>query len=174
MSDFAKRLDERIRRLSNDVQSTNDWRKTRIEIEKRGGRWVAENGMVFELRDGVIYQFLSDHGQGLSQLTITALDTEVPFVAELHMDLQGTSPEKRATLIRELMDAAARVPPPRAELVHIAPGDWLSRISLARWGTVNWKSHLKPTQMTLDARKARGKRFDPDLIYPGDTFEVVR
>jgi hypothetical protein len=174
MSDFAKRLDERIRRLSNDIQSRNDWRKVRIEIEKRGGRWEAENGMVFELRDGVIYQFLSEHRQGASQLTVTALDAPIPFVAELDLDLQGTPPDKRAALVKELTDTAARVPPTKAKLVVIVPGDWLSKISLARWGSIDWMSHLKPTKMTLDARKAKGKRFDPHWIYPGDTFEVIR
>jgi hypothetical protein len=174
MSDSAERLDERIRRLSNDVQSRNDWRKVRIEIEKRGGRWVADNGIVFELRDGVIYQFLSEHRPGVSQLTITALDAPVPFVAELDLDLQGTPPDKRAALLKELMDTAARVPPAKAKLVVIVPGDWLSKISLARWGSIDWMSHLRPTQMTLDARKAKGRRFDPHWIYPGDTFEIIR
>jgi hypothetical protein len=174
MSDFAKRLEERIRRLNNDIQATKDWRKLRMEIEKRGGRWEADNGIVFELRDGVIYQFLSEHGQGVSQLTVTALDTPVPFVAELALDLQGTPPDKRAALVKELTDTAARATSKKAKLVWIVPGDWLSKISLARWGSTDWMRHLKPTQMTLDARKAKGKRFDPHWIYPGDTFEVIR
>jgi hypothetical protein len=174
MSDLAKRLEERIRRLSNDVQSRNDWRKVRIEIEKRGGRWEAENGIVFELRDGVIYQFLSEHREGVSRLTVTAVDAPVPFVAELDLDLQGTPPDKRAALLNELMNTAAQVAPKKAKLVVIVPGDWLSKISLARWGSIDWMKHLKPTTMTLDARKAKGKRFDPHWIYPGDTFEVIR
>jgi hypothetical protein len=174
MSDVMKRLEERIRRLNNDIQSRNDWRKVRIEIEKRGGRWEAENGIIFELRDGVIYQFISDYREGVSQTVVTGVDAPVPFVAELDMDLQGTPPDRRAALVQELMSTAARATARKAKIVVIVPGDWLTKISKARWGSLDWMKHLKPTQMTLDARKAKGKRFDPHWIYPGDTFEVMR
>ena len=174
MTTSVARLTERIRLLKTDLQSTKDWRRLRIEIEKRGGRWVAENGVVYELHEGVIYQALLDRGEGVTEVTITGLDAPEPFVAELDMDLQGTPPDKRAALIRELVSAATRAPKAKCELVWIIPGDWLSKIALARWGTTHWQSHLRPTEMTLNARKAKGKAFNPDLIYPGDTFEVIR
>ena len=80
-----------------------------------------------------------------------------------------------------------RVPPPRKpektavatpqsaapEIIVILDKDWLSKISLARWGTIEWHHHLKPTEITLAARAKQGKKFNEDLIYPGDTFEVI-
>ena len=173
MSDIVKRLEERIRRLKQDQFAQKDWMKLRWEIEKRGGKWRAENGLTFELRDGAIYQYLSDHAQGVSQLIVTNLDAPVPYVAELDMDLQGTPPSARAALLKELSDLAARTPKAPVTIITIVEGDWLSKISQARWGTIEWKRYLKPTPQTLAARRARGKPFNPDLIYPGDTFEAI-
>lgn len=173
MSDYMKRLDERIRRLKNDATARSNWRRLRIEIERKGGKWRADNGLVFELRDGAIYQYLSDHKEGVSNLVITALDAPIPYVAVLDIDLQGTPPNKRKALLEELEGEVAKVSSPEAEIVVIVETDWLSKISLARWGTIEWKRHLKPTKMTLDSRKAAGKKFNPDLIFPGDTFEVT-
>ena len=53
MSDL-KRLEERIRRLKADSLARNTWRRLRYEIEKRGGTWRCDNGMVLELKDGVL------------------------------------------------------------------------------------------------------------------------
>jgi len=176
MSDYMKRLEERIRRLKADSLARNTWRRVRIEIERRGGKWRAENGMVFELRDGAIYQYLEDSREGVSNLTITALDAPVPYVAELHLDLQGTPPEKRKALLEELNRKVegrrTAQSEPDSEIVVIVEGDWLSKISQARWGTIHWERHLTPTALTLDSRKARGEKWNPDLIYAGDTFEV--
>ena len=173
MGDYASRLEERIRHLKNDTIARNNWRKLRIEIEKRGGKWRAENGMVFELRDGAIYQYMSDHEEGVSGLVITSLDALEPYVAVLDMDLQGVPPSKRQGLLEELDAMASEDIKPPVDMVVIVEGDWLSKISLQRWGTVHWKRHLKPTKMTLESRKKMGKKFNPDLIYSGDTFEVI-
>ena len=171
MSEYETRLADRIKRLKNDTYARNNWRRARIEIERKGGKWRADNGMVFELRDGVMYQYLSDHKEGVSNLIITALDAPIPYVAVLDIDLQGTPPEKRQALLEEL-EATAKNLQTETEFVVIIDEDWLSKISLARWGTTDWKQHLIPTRMTLESRKARGKPFNPDLIYSGDTFEV--
>jgi len=128
---------------------------------------------VFELVDGAIYQYIADSKGGVSQLIITAMDAEVPYVASLEYDLQGTPPERRRQLLRELEASVEAIRNRPVETVTIVEGDWLTRISLARWGTLDWKRHLKPTEMTLESRAVRGVPFDPDLIYPGDTFEVV-
>lgn len=173
MSDVVKGLEDRIRRLKSDAIARQDWFRLRIEIEKQGGRWEAPNGLVFELKDGAIYQYLSDYKERVSQLVVTCLDAPVPYVAELSLDLQGTPPAKRSSLLKELSDAAAKLSSPPSEVVVIVKKDWLTKISLARWGTINWKRHLKPTEMTHKARRARGRKFNPDLIYPGDTFEVI-
>ncbi len=58
-------------------------------------------------------------------------------------------------------------------MLTIVKDDWLSKITLKRWKTIYWDRHLKPTQETLDNRKQRGESFNPDLIYPGDTFEII-
>jgi hypothetical protein len=173
VNDYSKRLDERIRQLKADTLARNSWRRLRIEIERRGGRWRAENGLTFELRDGVIYQYLGDYKEGVSNLIITSLDAPVPYVATLAIDLQGTPPSKRKALLKELEETAAKTKGPPAEIVVIVEHDWLTKISKARWGTMQWGRHLKPTSATLDARKKRGVPFNPDEILPGDTFEVT-
>jgi len=173
MSGYIKRLEERIRLLKNDYRSRNDWNRVRIEIEKHGGKWVAENGTVYELRDGVIYQYFSE--SGVTNLVITALDALVPYVAELDYDLQFATPDKRKKLLEELQKEITEYEKPRqqAEIIVIVERDWLSKISQKRWRTMQWEKHLRPTQMTLDSRKLRNEKFNPDLIYPGDTFEVT-
>lgn len=180
-SPYIRQLDDRIRALKADALAHKSWMQLRREIESHGGRWEAPNGIVFELHDGAIYQHLSDHGEGVSQLVTTSLDAEVPYVAELSLDMQGVPPEKRSQLLKELAQAQlhkaqAGAPPaaaePKVELVTIVEGDWLSKITQKRWGTFDWKLHLQPTALTLASRKARGRDFHEDLIYPGDTFEV--
>ena len=172
MNNTIEKLEKRIKRLKADVQARNDWLKLRREIEKHGGKWRADNGMVYVLKDGVIYQYASEFEQGVSNLVITSLDGPVPFVAVLDHDLQGTPPHKRKALLRELEQQVKKNPAPAVELIHIVEGDWLSKISESRWGTIHWQQHLKPTEMTLLARKKKNMRFDEDLIYPGDTFQV--
>ena len=93
MTEYLDRLEARIRRLKNDAYANNDWRRARIEIERKGGRWRADNGTVYELKDGVIYQYLGDAKEGASRMIITAVDAPVPYIATLDMDLQGTSRE---------------------------------------------------------------------------------
>lgn len=172
MSDYMDRLEARIRRLKQDAYANNDWRRARIEIEKHGGRWRADNGTVYELHDGVIYQYMSDYKEGVSNLIISAIDAPIPYIATLDMDLQGTPPEKRKALLEELERTAARLQDQK-EYVVIVENDWLSKITQRRWGTTDWSHHLRPTKMTLESRKLRGKPFNPDLIYPGDMFEVI-
>ena len=81
MSEYMAELDARIKRLKSDANSRNDWRRARIEIEKHGGRWKADNGTVFELRDGAIYQFMTENG--VSNLIISAVDAPVPYSGSL-------------------------------------------------------------------------------------------
>ena len=102
MNDYLKRLEEKIRRLKTDARATNSLRRLRIEIDRHGGKWVTESGLVFELRNGVIYQYESDYKEGISNLIIIAPDAPIPYVAELNWDLQGVAPEKRPALKREL------------------------------------------------------------------------
>jgi hypothetical protein len=71
---------------------------------------------------------------------------------------------------------ATPVPIPRAdrpEIIVVQDKDWLSKISLTRWGTVKWEPFLKPTTATLERRRKKNEDWDPNLIYPGDTFEVL-
>ena len=86
MSEYMAELDARIKRLKADANSRNDWRRARIEIEKHGGRWRADNGTVFELRDGAIYQFMTENG--VSNLIISAVDAPIPYIASLDIDAQ--------------------------------------------------------------------------------------
>jgi len=172
MSTLITRLEERIRRLKTDLGATQDWRKLRFEIERHGGRWRAANGTVYELKDGVIYQYLGE--EGVSEVIVTALDAPIPYVGVLSVDLQHTPPEKREAALKEL-DEMARAVARVTEIITIVPHDWLSKISLARWHDKEaWRTRLKPTSMTLEARRRRHRRYDPNLIYPGDQFEVVR
>jgi hypothetical protein len=173
MSEYAKRLEKRIKRLKKSYGEQNDWRSARIAIQRRGGKWKADNGTIFEVRDGVVYQYFSE--AGISMVVIAAYDAPIPYVAQLDIDLQFVSPEKRRKFLEDLdKEVRNQAAGPQAEMIVIVEKDWLSKISQKRWGTINWKQHLKPTQMTLAARKRRNERFDPDVIYPGDTFEVNR
>ena len=174
MSDYMARLEERIKRLKADANSRNDWRRVRIEIEKRGGRWKAENGTVFELRDGAIFQYMSE--DGVSNLIISAVDAPVPYIASLDIDAQGLSPERRRELLKELEETAMRLKGPPEEFVVIVKGDWLTKISQKRWNTFEWSRHLEPTKLTRKAHRMRGKSVvlgDPNLIYEGDVFRVI-
>ena len=170
MSEYMAELDARIKRLKSDANSRNDWRRARIEIEKHGGRWRADNGTVFELRDGAIYQFMTENG--VSNLIISAVDAPIPYIASLDIDAQDLTPERRRAILKELEGMAAQQTTP-AEFVVIVEGDWLSKISQKRWNTFEWQRHLKPTNLTLESRKKKGVPFNPDKIYPGDVFEVV-
>lgn len=99
-------------------------------------------------------------------------DPEIDFTAEHCMD--RTSKKALRALEKEVEVTTKKPPgPAKREIIYIVKEDWLSKISQARWGTFEWERHLKVTQETLDNRKQRGELFDEDLIYPGDTFEVV-
>jgi len=157
------------------------------KIQSEGGKWKAPNGIIYGLtKEGWVYQYLAEYKEGVAQTTITALDAKPPFIAIIHTDLQGVAPKKRAALLKELAGMAKRRKKPRPkkptaptpapkgpELVVVVDKDWLTKISLARWNTLEWHLHLKPTQMTLAARAKKGEKFDKNLIYPGDTFEVI-
>ena len=170
MSEYMAQLDARIKRLKADANSRNDWRRARIEIEKHGGRWRADNGTVFELRDGAIYQYMTE--DGVSNLIISAVDAPVPYIASLDIDAQGLTPERRRAILEELEGMATQQATP-AEFVVIVEDDWLTKISKKRWNTFEWDRHMKPTKLTLESRKTKGMPFNPDKIYPGDVFEVV-
>jgi hypothetical protein len=187
---LKEKLGVRIKRLGEDVGSRNDFRALRQKIYKKGGKWEAENGITFGVTEqGWIYQHLAEYKEGVAQTTIVALDANPPFIAIIATDLQGVTPKKREALLKELSVMAKRRRKPRPskpskptgsaptspgpELVHVVEKDWLSKISLTRWKTTEWFRYLEPTQMTLDARAKKGETFDPDLIFEGDTFEVI-
>ena len=123
MSEYMAELDARIKRLKADANSRNDWRRARIEIEKHGGRWRADNGTVFELRDGAIYQFMTENG--VSNLIISAVDAPVPYIASLDIDAQDLTPERRRAILKELEGMATQQNTP-AEFVVIVEDDWLT------------------------------------------------
>lgn len=170
----AAHLERKLNRLKADAYSMNNWRQLRFKIEQHHGRWIAPNGIVFELKDGVVYQYLGDSKEGVSELIITALDAEVPYVAVLALDLQGTPPEKRKALLEELNEEAKRSQSATLNRITIVEGDWLSKISEARWGDKHlWRKKLQPTPLTLKSPKRYGRKYHHDLIYPGDTFDIV-
>lgn len=86
--------------------------------------------------------------------------------------------EKEQTAIgREFMDycikkglKGIRNPP---EVIRIKSKDWLTKISKSRWGDLDWTKYLRATKQTT-ALKRRRKVFNPNLIYPGDTFEIIQ
>lgn len=173
MGAYLEELDKRIKLLKNSYREQNDFRAARREIEKHGGKWAAENGTTYQIIDGAIYASVTE--DGVTQVLVMGGDAPIPFVAELTYDLQAAKPEDRIRLAEELnreISKKASVAP-QTRIVVIVEKDWLSRISLKRWGTVHWRLHLKPTRLTLEARKRHHRVFDPDLIYPGDTFEVI-
>lgn len=187
---LEKRLVKRIRELSSDVRSRSDYTKLKKKIYEEGGKWRAPNGITYGLtKEGWVYQYITEHKEGVAQTTIVALDAVPPFIAVLHTDLQFANPKKREEILKELevmvkrhkqprphkpKKPASTTPQPKAtEIIVIVDKDWLSKISLARWGTIEWHRHLKPTEITLAARAKQGKKFNEDLIYPGDTFEVI-
>ena len=177
MSDYLERLEKRIRLLKNSYRGQNDFRRARVEIEKRGGTWRADNGLTYELRDSVIYVYYGEKGS--SKMNIIAYDAPIPYTAELDVDIQSSRPGKPRMTLKELnkeiekrVTKGTKPASPPAEIIIIIKDDWLSKISQQRWGTVFWENHLQPTQMTLNSPKRKGKPFDADLIYPGDSFEV--
>lgn len=193
-SELEKKLVKRIQALSSDARSKNDFTKLRQKIYQEGGKWRAPNGITYGVtKEGWVYQYLTEHKEGVAQTTIVALDAVPPFIAVLHTDLQFADPKKRKAILKELEIMAKRrrkpppqkpvkptattAPPPKPpaapEIIIIVDKDWLSKISLARWGTIEWRRHLQPTKITLAARAKQGKKFDEDLIYPGDTFAVI-
>jgi len=175
-----------------DIRSRNDFRKLRQKIYAEGGKWRSPAGITFGVtKDGWIYQYVTEQKEGVARTMIVALDADPPFMAVLETDLQGVAPERREALLKELsaMAKKRKEPPPgkpqgpiasppqpiESEIIviEIKDKDWLSKITLARWGTTKWQRHLKPTQLTLAARRQKGEPFNPNLIYPGDTFEVI-
>jgi hypothetical protein len=174
MSEYLERLEKRIRMLKNSIQGQNDWRTIKFEIQKRGGKWVAENGMTYILKDNAIYAYTKE--SGISNVLIMAYEAPIPYMAELTIDMQFVQPENRNKILEELNKEILKKPKagPQIEIITIVDKDWLSKISLKRWGTIHWKNHLEPTQATLNSPKRMGRPFntDGDLIYPGDTFIV--
>ena len=171
------RLEKKIRILKKSYRGQNDWRRAKAEVMKHGGTWRAENGLTFVLRDNVLYVYYSEKSQ--SKMSIIAYDAPIPYTAELDVDIMSSQPGKPKMKLEDLnkeierkVKAGTKAPGPAVERIVIVEKDWLSKISLKRWGTMEWKLHLKPTQETLNSPKRRVKGFHEDLIYPGDIFEV--
>jgi hypothetical protein len=59
------------------------------------------------------------------------------------------------------------------EVIRIRSKDWLTKISKSRWGDLDWKKYLRETKQTKGLKRRR-KVFNPNLIYPGDTFEIIQ
>ena len=178
MSDYIERLEKRIKLLKNSYRGQNDFRKARFEIQKRGGKWKADNGLTYELRNNVIYVYYGEIGS--SMMTIIAYDAPIPYTAQLDVDIQSSRPGKPKMTLEDLnkeiekkVTKGTKPTSPPTEIIIIVEKDWLSKISQQRWGTTEWKNHLQPTQMTLNSPKRKGKPFNADLIYPGDSFEVT-
>ena len=72
------------------------------------------------------------------------------------------------------MTGKEKKPSLKREIIYICKRDWLTKISHDRWQTFQWQRHLKPTEETLESRRRNAQEFNPDLIYPGDTFEVLQ
>jgi len=132
--------------------------------------------LVERQRDG-LYHWLIETLDG-NQMCEGVYNPATEFTAEICED--RTSKEAITALKEEIAAAKKRavgkpaaVTAPR-EIVVIVHDDWLTKISQRRWGTFEWHRYLRPTPATLDARRQRGEAFNPDLIYPGDTFEVLR
>ena len=85
-------------------------------------------------------------------------------------EIKGTAEDFLKYCFKKGFKGGVRIP----EIIVIRKGDWLSKISKSRWGTINWKKHFKATSFTLEKRKNLKRPFKPDLIYPGDTFEVIK
>ena len=107
-------------------------------------------------------------------------DPETEFSAELCIDITSKAVlrelEKTVNATKKKVEKKAVTAEEAREeviLITIVQDDWLTKISRKRWGVDDWKHHLKPTQETLDRRSQKGQAFDADLIYPGDTFEVI-
>jgi hypothetical protein len=107
-------------------------------------------------------------------------DPETEFSAELCVDITSKAALRELEkTVRDTKKQAEKRPVASEEvvleiiLITIIKDDWLTKISRKRRGTDDWESHLKPTQETFDKRSQKGQAFDADLIYPGDTFEVI-
>jgi hypothetical protein len=134
--------------------------------------------LVERQRDG-LYHWLIETLDG-NQMCEGVYNPTTKFTAEVCED--RTSKQAIKALEEEVEAAkkqavgrptVAPAPSPR-EIIVIVHDDWLTKISQRRWGTFEWHRYLRPTPATLDARRQRGEAFNPDLIYPGDTFEVLR
>lgn len=188
MVEYSNRIKTSSRRLENNrQQEENDWIETKKFLTSKGGKWKSDNGTTFLLHEGVVYQYTSEFG--LSSILIIDRDGRIkgiPLVAELTLDMQYVRPENRGNFFKQLLkeedrnrNRRERSPKkkiqvkPKAEIIVIKEKDWLSKISKKRWGTIHWQQHLRPTEATRNSAKRLSTGFQADLIYPGDTFEVI-
>lgn len=131
--------------------------------------------LVERQRDG-LYHWLIATLDG-NQVCEGVYDPDTDFTAEICED--RTSAAAIKALEAQVTAAKGRdTGKPRAdlevrEIIVIVKDDWLTRISYRRWGTFDWRRYLKPTAETLERRRQSRAAFNPDLIYPGDTFEVL-
>lgn len=135
--------------------------------------------MVVERRQDGMYYWLIETLDG-KQSCEGVYDPDTSFSGEICVDITS----KAALRELEKMVKTTSKPKPKKpggtpqpqdkrEVIFIVKADWLTKISEARWGNWDWKRYLKPTPETLDKRRKKGELFDPDWIYPGDTFEVI-
>ncbi len=141
-----------------------------IEDKESGVRIIVERQ-----KDGLYHWLVEtlDGAQGCEGVH----DPVTEFTGEACEDI--TSKDVRDELEKQVAITEGQAPgkppghPVRREIILIKKDDWLTKISRDRWRTFEWERHLKPTQETLGKRRARRELFNPDLIYPGDTFEVI-
>lgn len=133
--------------------------------------------LVERQRDG-LYHWLIETLDG-NQMCEGVHDPETEFTAELCIDktsdvaLKALEEEVKITKEKAQKEPSEKKQVKR-EVIVIVKDDWLSRIALKRWGDMHaWKRYLKETDETLKKRRERGETYDPDRIYPGDTFEVI-
>ncbi len=154
-----------------------------FEEVKRGTREFVEDKeknvriLVERQKDG-LYHWLIETLDG-NQMCEGVYDPEIQFTAEICIDKTSDVAIKALEEEVEVTKKKAGKKPSekkevKREVIVIVKDDWLSKIALKRWGDVHaWRRYLRATDRTLQERRSRGVTFDPDRIYPGDTFEVI-
>ncbi len=152
------------------------------EVEKGTREFVEDKEqnvrILVERQKKGLYHWLIETLDG-NQMCEGVYDPETEFTAEMCIDkTSDIALEALEEEVKTTAKKAEKEPPEKKEVkrevIVIVRDDWLSKIAQKRWGDVHaWRYHLKPTDKTLKERQARRVTFDPDRIYPGDTFEVI-
>ncbi len=151
------------------------------EVERGTREETVDSGtrMVVERRQDGMYYWLIETLDG-KQYCEGVYDPDTSFTAEICVDITSKAAKRELekmvrTTSKPKPKKPGGTPQPQVkrEIIRIVKTDWLTKISQTRWRTWDWQRYLKPTPETLDKRTKKGEPFDPDWIYPGDTFEVT-